>query len=219
MVHKRGNSSVSSMTNHFLPAATSVSSGLGDVGEEMGDIDTSPMAKAKVTPLKSRRKHVRQKSSLSRRFSFGGKGFSAMTPVGLGFEDVATSPVASRPTGLGFGMSDYVDDQELCDGEEASSSTPSVWESASSKRTTSSMGSATKRFWNLDVQNEADEDDMDDQRLAEGFLTGSPVAKRRPDPRASPDLLPSVSICGMAAHKAGTDLISATLPDSWMGSN
>jgi hypothetical protein len=202
MVHKRGNSSVSSMTNHFLPAATSVSSGLGDVGEEMGAIETSPMAKAKVTPLKSRRKHVRQKSSLSRGFSFGGKGWSAMTPVGLGLEDISTSPVAPQVAGLGFGISEYADDQELCDGEEASSSTPSVWESASSKRTTSSLGSATKRFWNLDVQNEADEDDMDDHRLAEGFLTGSPVAKRHLDPRASLQLSPSVSLHGMLDPKA-----------------
>ena len=220
MVHNRRNSSVSSMTNHFLPAATSVSSGLGDVGEETGAIETSPMAKAKVTPLKSRRKHVRQKSSLSRGFSFGGKGWSAMTPVGLGFEDISTSPVASQPAGLGFGMSEYADDQELCDGEEASSSTPSVWESASSKRTTSSLGSATKRFWGLDVQNEADEDEMDDQRLAEGFLTGSPVAKRRINSRASLELSPSVSSRGMLVHEAARLILPPiTLAESWMGPN
>lgn len=148
--HRRGASSMS-MTNHFLP--TTSSSDL--VGRS---IETSPMARAKVTPLKSRRKHVRQKSSLSRGFSFGSNH------VGLGFDmSVVDAPIETVEYG----------DEELGDMH----STPSVWESASSKRssnTTSSLGSTSKRFWGLDVQAEDDEGEG-----VEGFLTGSPVSRRK----------------------------------------
>ena len=148
--HRRGASSMS-MTNHFLPAASS--SDL--VGRS---IETSPMSRAKVTPLKSRRKHVRQKSSLSRGFSFGSNH------VGLGFD---MSAVDAPTETVEYG------DEELGDMQ----STPSVWESASSKRssnTTSSLGSTSKRFWGLDVQAEDEEGER-----AEGFLTGSPISRRK----------------------------------------
>ena len=146
--HRRGASSMS-LTNHFLPTSTS-SDLLGR------SIETSPMARAKVTPLKSRRKHVRQKSSLSRGFSFGS------THVGLGFD---MSAVDAPTESIEYG------DEQLGDME----STPSVWESASSKRssnTTSSLGSTSKRFWGLDVQAEDDEGES-----ADGFLTGSPISR------------------------------------------
>ncbi|KAG7530733.1 hypothetical protein FFLO_04841 [Filobasidium floriforme] len=148
--HRRGASSMS-LTNHFLPTSTS-SDLLGR------SIETSPMARAKVTPLKSRRKHVRQKSSLSRGFSFGSNH------VGLGFD---MSAVDAPTESIEYG------DEQLGDME----STPSVWESASSKRssnTTSSLGSTSKRFWGLDVQAEDDEGEG-----ADGFLTGSPISRRK----------------------------------------
>jgi hypothetical protein len=168
--HRRGASSVS-LTNHFLPPSTSQGSNLAEVGEE-GEV--SPMQKAKVTPLKSRRKHVRQKSSLSRGFSFGSS--SALGGLGLGL-----TPVKQPAQGLGLepltpvgaskSFSSVYADEELGDMEDA----PSVWESASSKRssnTTSSLGSATKRFWGLDVNHEQHE-------LEEGVSTGSPMRRRR----------------------------------------
>lgn len=185
--HKRAVSSIS--TNHFLPPSNS-NSALNAVGEDEAD---SPMARARVTPLKSRNKkrHVRQKSSLSRGW---GNGFAAEVGgggIGLGIGGM---------TGLGFavdlqeqrerGRNDEVEwadvdfdasssvhtsggSRGLTDSNKKSNSSNSLSLSLSGSVSNSSLGSASKRFSTLDM--------VDERKFGSpgSTLGGSPIGRRR----------------------------------------
>lgn len=122
---------------------------------------SSTQPESVVTPLKSRRKHIRQKSSLSRGFSFGKSTGLGISTMGLGFE-MPMSENTPYP----------LDDEPLLDAQEVS-----PWESTSSKRSGSSLGSTTKKFWGLDVNHDHDVREEDEQD-EDGILRGSPISRR-----------------------------------------